>query len=160
MLVSKSGLTLCDSTDCSPPGSSVHGILQARILEWIAISLSRGIFLTQGSNPSLPITGRFFTLRATREAHGYSTQIMLSPQSELLVLTLASSGGELMVLRGARLPPKRSCSACQLPESYLDLETYNGGGGRGEKGKETRSLSSSSYCLPNKLTSALRAVSS
>ena len=35
------------------PGSSVHGILQARKLEWVAISFSRGIFLTQGSNPCL-----------------------------------------------------------------------------------------------------------
>ena len=34
--------TLCDPTDYSPPGSSVHGILQIRILEWIAISFSRG----------------------------------------------------------------------------------------------------------------------
>ena len=34
--------TLCDPTDCSPPGSSVRGILQARILEWVAISFSRG----------------------------------------------------------------------------------------------------------------------
>ena len=34
--------TLCDPVDCSPPGSSVHGILQARILDWVAISLSRG----------------------------------------------------------------------------------------------------------------------
>ena len=34
--------TLCDPIDCSPPGSSVHGILQARILEWVAISFSRG----------------------------------------------------------------------------------------------------------------------
>ena len=34
-------LTLCNPTDCSPPGSSVHGILQARILEWVAISFSR-----------------------------------------------------------------------------------------------------------------------
>ena len=32
----------CDSMDCSPPGSSVHGILQARILEWVAVSFSRG----------------------------------------------------------------------------------------------------------------------
>ena len=46
--------TLCDPMDCSPPGSSVHGILQARILEWVAISFSRGIFPTQGSNPGLP----------------------------------------------------------------------------------------------------------
>ena len=35
-------LTLCDPVDCSPPGSSIHGILQARILEWVAISFSRG----------------------------------------------------------------------------------------------------------------------
>jgi len=34
----QSCLTLCDPVDCSPPGSSVHGILQARILEWVAIS--------------------------------------------------------------------------------------------------------------------------
>ena len=36
--------TLCDPMDCSLPGSSIHGILQARILEWIAISFSRGSF--------------------------------------------------------------------------------------------------------------------
>ena len=35
-------LTLCHPVDCSPPGSPVHGILQARILEWIAMSSSRG----------------------------------------------------------------------------------------------------------------------
>ena len=35
-------LTLCDPMDCSPPGSSVHGILQSRILEWVAIPFSRG----------------------------------------------------------------------------------------------------------------------
>ena len=35
-------LTLCDPMDCSPPGFSVHGIFQARILEWVAIFFSRG----------------------------------------------------------------------------------------------------------------------
>ena len=39
--VAQSCPTLCDPMDCSPPGSSVHGILQARILEWVAISFSR-----------------------------------------------------------------------------------------------------------------------
>ena len=39
--------------DCSPPGSSVHGIIPARILEWAAIILLHGIFLTQGWNLSL-----------------------------------------------------------------------------------------------------------
>ena len=43
---------LCDSLDCSPPGSSVHGILQARILEWVAMPSSRGS-PRQGSNSRL-----------------------------------------------------------------------------------------------------------
>ena len=51
--VARSCLTLCNPMDCGPPGSSVHGLLQARILDRTAISLSRGIFLTQGSNPGL-----------------------------------------------------------------------------------------------------------
>ena len=42
MLSPQSCLTLLDPMDCSPPGCSVHGILQARILEWVAIHFSRG----------------------------------------------------------------------------------------------------------------------
>ena len=45
--------TLWDTMDCRLSGSSVHGILQARILEWVAMPSSRGIFLTQGLNPHL-----------------------------------------------------------------------------------------------------------
>ena len=47
VLIAQSCPTLCDPMDCSPPGSSVHGILQARILEWVAVSLLQGTFLTQ-----------------------------------------------------------------------------------------------------------------
>ena len=39
VLVAQSCLTLCDPMDCSPPGSSVHGIFQAKVLEWGAIAL-------------------------------------------------------------------------------------------------------------------------
>ena len=42
VLITQSCLTLCDPMDCNPPGSSVHSILQARILEWVAIPFSRG----------------------------------------------------------------------------------------------------------------------
>ena len=50
-LVTKScPMSLLWPMDCSPPGSSVHGISQARVQEWVAISSSRGIFLTQGLN--------------------------------------------------------------------------------------------------------------
>ena len=46
--------TLRAPTDCNPPGSSVQGILQSRILEWVEThALLQGIFLTQGSNPGL-----------------------------------------------------------------------------------------------------------
>ena len=53
MLVAQSCLTLCDPRDCNPPGSFVHGILQARILEGFHALLQR-IFCNQGSNPGLP----------------------------------------------------------------------------------------------------------
>ena len=60
----QSCLTLCNPMDCSPPGSSVHRILQARIVEWIAIPFSRGSCLpkdrTRVSCIS-SIAGRFFT---------------------------------------------------------------------------------------------------
>ena len=46
--VTQSCLTLCDPVDCSLPGSSIHGILQARILEWVVISFSRDL-----SNPGI-----------------------------------------------------------------------------------------------------------
>ena len=46
--------TLCDPMDCSPPGSFVHEILQARTLEWIAMPSSRGSYHPWGSKPGLP----------------------------------------------------------------------------------------------------------
>ena len=46
-------LTLCFSMNCSLPGFSVQGVLQARILEWVAMATSRGSFPLQGSNPCL-----------------------------------------------------------------------------------------------------------
>ena len=52
-LVAQPCLTLCDPMDGSLPGSSVHGILQTRILEWVAMPSSRGFFPTQGLSPSL-----------------------------------------------------------------------------------------------------------
>ena len=47
----QSSLTLCDPVNYSLPGPSVHWILQARVLEWVAIAILQGVFLTQGSNP-------------------------------------------------------------------------------------------------------------
>ena len=53
VLVTQSCPAVCDPMDCSPPGSSVHGIHQPRMLNWVPISFSRGFFSTQELNPGL-----------------------------------------------------------------------------------------------------------
>ena len=63
--VTQSCLTLCDPTDCSLQGSSVHGIFHARVQEWVAISFSRGS--SQPRDPGSGIAGRRFTVWATKE---------------------------------------------------------------------------------------------
>ena len=55
--------------DCSLPGSSVHGILQARILEWVAIPFSRGSSQPRDQTQVSCIVGRFFTIWVLREDH-------------------------------------------------------------------------------------------
>ena len=54
--------TLCDPMGCSPPGSSVHGLLQARILEWVATSSSRGSSKPRDRTQVSGIAGGFFTI--------------------------------------------------------------------------------------------------
>ena len=65
--IAQSCLTLCDLVDCSPPGSSIHGILQARILEWVVISFSRESSRPRDRTQVPRIAGRHFNLWATRE---------------------------------------------------------------------------------------------
>ena len=60
-------LTLCDLMDCSLPGSSIHGIFQAKSTGVGCHFLLQGIFLTQQLNLGLYIAGRRFTIWATRE---------------------------------------------------------------------------------------------
>ena len=62
----------CDPMGCSPPGSSVHGISQARILEWVAISYSRGSFQPRDRTLLSCITGRFFTAKPPGKPIGSS----------------------------------------------------------------------------------------
>ena len=67
VLVAQSCLTLYDSMVYSPPDSSVHGILQARILEWVAIPFSRGSYWPRNQTQVSRIAGGFFTIWATRK---------------------------------------------------------------------------------------------
>ena len=58
-------LTLCNPMDCSPPGSSVHGIFQAGIKEWVAISSSRGSSQPRDRTHNPALAGAFFTTSTT-----------------------------------------------------------------------------------------------
>ena len=69
--VTQSSPTLCNPMDYSPPGSSAHGICQARILEWIATPFSRGSSQPRDRTQVSHVAGGFFTTWATREAQEY-----------------------------------------------------------------------------------------
>ena len=69
VLVTQFCPTVWDPTDCSPPGSSVHGILQERILEWIAVPFSRGSSWPRDRTQVSCIAGKFFTIWATGKIH-------------------------------------------------------------------------------------------
>ena len=78
--VTQSCPTLCNPMDCSLPGSSLHGILQARVLKWVASSFSRGSSQPRDQTPVSRIPGRYFNLWATREA-----QVSLKSISKQLI---------------------------------------------------------------------------
>ena len=80
--------TLCDPLDCRLPGSQVHGIFQVRILEQAAISSSRGIFLTQGSNLHLQHCRRILYYWAIRKALQVLDQWFCWPFCKNCVLVL------------------------------------------------------------------------
>ena len=63
--------TFCDPMDCSPPGSSILGISQEGILEWVAMPSSRGSFQPRDQTQVSHIADSSFTVLATREAQEY-----------------------------------------------------------------------------------------
>ena len=70
--------------DCSPPGSPVHGTLQARILEWVASPFSRGSSQSRDQSQFSCIAGRFFTIGPPGKSRGCSLEVlyMLNPDSK------------------------------------------------------------------------------
>ena len=79
---SYSVVTLCDPMDCSLPGSSVHGIFQAIVLEWIAISFSRASSRPRDRTQVSHIVDRHFTIWATRE-------VILVSVTDLLLISVS-----------------------------------------------------------------------
>jgi len=79
--VTQSCPAVCDPMHYSPPGFSVHGILQARILEWVAISFFRGIFQTQGLNPGLPHCRQILYCLSHQGSDGHTVNYWLTQDS-------------------------------------------------------------------------------
>ena len=75
VLVAQSCPSLFNPMDCSPPGSSVHGILQARILEWVAIPFSKGSSWPRGRTLVSHISDRFFITHKDAAAAAKSLQL-------------------------------------------------------------------------------------
>ena len=80
VLVAQLCPTLCDPMTCNPPGSSVHGVFQVRILEWVAVPFSRWSSRPRDQTWVSCIAGRFFTVWASRGAHKWATTISPYPQ--------------------------------------------------------------------------------
>ena len=146
--VSQSYLTLCDPTDCSPPGSSIHGIVQVRIQEQVCHSLLQGIFPTLGLNPGLlhcrqilyqlnqdgkihlnvlaPAESQscfpspvFFETLFPEEQRSNSSPAPPPTDSEQSPNTPAVSSLRFLHLQPA---PRNSCSAWGSPDAALDPE--------------------------------------
>ena len=88
--------------DCSLTGSSIHGIFQARILEWVAISFSRGSSPPRDRIQVSCIVGRLFTVWATREVQGTMEKLMLANmlnafyELDMILSALFNPTGSLM----------------------------------------------------------------
>ena len=93
-LVVQSCLTLCDTMHCSPPGSSVHGILQARIVQWVAIPFYRGSSQLRDQTQVSRTRGRFFTVWASKEALYNNISLQL-----ILHMTACTSSSPTPILR-------------------------------------------------------------
>ena len=89
--VAQSCPTLCDPMDCSLQGSSIHRIFQARMLEWVAISFSRGSSWPRDWTWVFHIAGRCFTVWATKEAVIWLSAVLI------IALVLTNS---LVILAG------------------------------------------------------------
>ena len=107
MLVAQSCLTLCSPMACSPPGSSVHGILQARILEWAAILSSRGSSQPRDRTQVSHIAGRFFTFWAT--SNGYEWGAIAFSGLTCYIFINLTIGGIFWILLHIHTPLQYSC---------------------------------------------------
>ena len=112
-------LTLFDPVDCSPAGSSVHGIFWARILEWAAISFSRGSSWPRDQT-QVSCTGRQILYHwGTREALLYLKLLQNNGNREINVCCLSHPATKLRHTCTGELSSQRGLSTCPLSSSHV-----------------------------------------
>ena len=117
----------CSPVDHSPPGSSVHGILQARILEWVA--LLEGIFPIQGSSPLsliLALAGGFFTTSPTWEAPHSATFMHLEIKNFFSSLTTKGAKFQSSPEIGSLLEYRQGIEFCEPCFFICEIEPREG----------------------------------
>ena len=95
-LVAQSCRTLCAPMDCSLPGSSVRGIVPARVLDWVAISFSRGSSQPRDRTRVSHIVGRRFTIWATREVLSLLVNLLTNEYLSILLSVKLGTGVALI----------------------------------------------------------------
>ena len=140
--------------DCSPPGFYVHGILQARVLEWVAISFSRGSSQPRDRTQVSCIAGRCFTLWATREALWITKNTFL----KLMILVLLYVWEDARTwshwnsfLRCPSYQNHRSLILFSHPESFKGTLSLGGPKGCGFTPCVTGQWVKLFFCLPSHL---------
>ena len=133
VLVDQLCLTLYDPLDYSPPSSSVHGIVQVRILEWLAIPFSRGSSWPRDRTWVSHIAGRFFTIWATRSmgAKTMTTFVIFVSQHLSPVLVHCKPSTPICWIDKKKLAddPVFRSALCLLFKKYLCLLSYRLGAG-------------------------------
>ena len=133
-----------------PPCSCVHGILQARILEWVVIPFSRGSSWPRDQTPVSCIAGGFFTIWAPREATvmGLVISDLIFKTEDVLTLAVVYQNCKdterisMAPSQGWHKFMKRSIFFCD------DLKAWDGGGGREiQEGGDIRILMADSHCM-------------
>ena len=107
-LVTQSCPTLCDSMDCSPSGSSVHGILQARVLEWVAMPSSRGSSQPRDRTWVFYIAGRFFTTELPGKPHTYIL-LLYKIDNHKDILYSAGNSTRYFIINSMRKESEKEC---------------------------------------------------
>ena len=135
-LVPKLGLILCDPMDCSPPGSSVHDISQARILERVASPFSRGTSWPEVEPGSPALAGGFFTTEPPGKPYG--GRYTWIPLSMHPTASLLWPGGDTTLIVQERSDTEERCQnggVWRIKDCSTCFEgTPLGGGGEGNGG--------------------------